>query len=152
MKKSELVALLKDVPDDATVCVEDSYGAFHEFQHFSKSYFKQLADVDGNRTWYWVLDTCGDEDGYKGKWQDKRVREFPCFPEKALEFLSLKRYNPEFFELTTPLAQWCPRITGGNEKDKEEFARAAEKYWKELSEYLGIPAEKLYGMTLGDLK
>lgn len=152
MKKSELIELLKDIPDDATICVQDSYGAFHEFQQFGDHYFKQLVSVYGKKQWYWVLDTCGDEEGFEGEWEYKTIREYPCYPQKALDLFKWKGYSPGLLDLTTPLSQWCPNIRGGTKQDQQEVAQAAEKYWNDMSEFLGIPVEELYDMTLRDLK
>ena len=156
MKKKDLLKLLEDIPDDATICVPDSYGAFSYYNHFSGDFVKTKVLINGEPSWYYVLDTDRDEDGFSEFRDNLGSCEIvrPTLPEKATKLLSELFPNSKHYYHTadTKLSMWEPKITGGNEQDKLEIKQASDAYWRKLEAVTGFDEDELKNMTLGDLK
>lgn len=152
MKKKDLIKLLDKIPDDATVCVYDSYGAFSDFNHFEGDFIKHKVSVGGECVWYYVLETTGDEDDYS-EWKEKEV-ERPSLPPKAVALV--KGLFPNILDPLhhpdTKVDTWEPSIRGGSEQDKLDTEIAKGKYWDKVESLTGLNRKQLKNMVLGDLK
>lgn len=156
MKKKDLLKLLDGIPDDAVVCVPDSYGAFSYYNHFCGDYVKTKVLINGQPFWYYVLETEGDEDGFSefiDKFGNREVVR-PSLPEKATKLLCelFPNSKPHYHTADTKLDMWEPRIVRGNEQDRLEVKQASDDYWKKLEVITGFRVDELKTMTLGDLK
>lgn len=136
MKVGKLIELLKYIPQDAELCVSDSYQAFHEFNFIDEGYeiFKRYNSQGDSKVLY-CLNTHYENDGFMFETNPLNPDVVEVLYEHQVEINEiLAAIGGEQYQYGkhTRMNQWQPQIVGGSKEDKEHLDFLKTTYWNNL--------------------